>query len=796
MLNLIEDQKRMFYTSGYTNNYILTFHDIGLVIDNETIHSETPVIKESICDVEDFTLGGCISSSMEFEVSEILADEITGLVYTAQIEVKNEDGEVALMVPMGVFRVDQSQLVDDKDYKKVTAYDRMYDISEDVAAWYNKYFSGDATHTVKETRESLLTYLGIPFVVQNLPNDDVTVEKTIESTSMSGTDVLRALCVINGGFGHMNREGKFEVIILTGHGLFPEGSLGENENVYPSETLYPEDYFEYLGMSDDENACPEYRSCKYEEYMTMPITCLNIQSTTDDIGVTVGDDLSNPYVITANFFLYGKSHDELTEIGQNILGNIKDVTYRPNTTELNGLPYLECGDVYALEKKNDSVESYIFSRTLSGIQALKDTYEAKGNYIRANEVSANDEIIQLKGKSLEIKKSVEGLSSEVKDFEKNTASKFEQTDESISAEVERATEAEGKLSSSIEQNAKEIVLKVDENGNIVEVALTADPEEGTKFTVTAKNIELSAEEVLDLLSGGTINMSGKNINIESDNFSVTESGEVSAKSIDISGGSINLVTDNQGDNLICLRNVSYDTGEYSVSYYGNGDPYDIADVETEECYLDLDTGAVWEYRTDQSGVVKRWMHVYTCEDYRTARYEECTLNTSDGVSASIYQLKVLTDVSSGVEKEITVKDGTTASIDGDGLHLHKDIYSAPMGNLKEEEIDAYISLSEYYDESNNAQPEIVSDAPMSVPKITAGNMVSGSVVKYLTKGTRYYVSVSLDMESTPNVIVTPETTNPSEVSVSVANVSNTGFDIYMHRTDTDGNLMVYWTAMC
>ena len=264
MLNLTEEQKRMFYTSGYSNNCILTFHDIDLVIDNETIHSETPVIKESICDAEDFTLGGCIASSMEFEVSEILADEITGLEYTAHIEVKNEDGEVALMVPMGVFRVDQSQLVDDKDYKKVVAYDRMYDISEDVAAWYNEYFSGDATHTVKETRESLLAYLGIPFVVQNLPNDDEMLEKTIETTSIAGTDVLRALCVINGGFGHMNREGKFEVIGLTGLGLFPEDSRGEDGNLYPSETLYPEDYFEYLGMSDNENACPEYRSCKYE----------------------------------------------------------------------------------------------------------------------------------------------------------------------------------------------------------------------------------------------------------------------------------------------------------------------------------------------------------------------------------------------------------------------------------------------------------------------------------------------------------------------------------------------------
>lgn len=559
MLNLTDDQKRTFYTSGFSNNWILTFLDTGLVITNETIHSETPVIKESICDAEDFTLGGCIASSMEFEVSEILADEIAGLEFAAQIEVKNDDGEAVLLIPMGTYRVDNAALVDDKDYKKVTSYDRMYDISVDVVEWYNEYFANDVTHTVKETRESLLTYLGIPFVIQTLPNDDVDLEKTIDATSMSGTDVLRSLCVINGGFGRMNRRGEFEVICLTGLGLFPEDSQGEDENIYPSETLYPEDYFEYLGVSDGETVCPEYRSTTYEEYITMPITCLNIQSTTDDVGVLVGDDLTNPYVITANFLLYGKTAEELQEIGQNILGKIKGITYRPNNTTLDGLPYMEVGDVFALEKKNDSVESYIFSRTLSGIQALIDTYEAKGNYIRANEVSANDEIIQLKGRTLEIKKSVDELSIEMINLEEDTSTKFTQTAESIATEVRRASRAEEELASSLELTTGSIVLKVDGYGNIVEASLTADPKEGSSFKVTAQNIELTADEVLTLLSGGTINLSGKNINIESDNFSVDESGNVQANSIEITGGSINVETGLDSDDCIVF-NYKEDTG--------------------------------------------------------------------------------------------------------------------------------------------------------------------------------------------------------------------------------------------
>lgn len=89
-------------------------------------------------------------------------------------------------------------------------------------------------------RESLLQYLGIPFVSQALPNDDMVVEKTIEpgEGSLPGTTVLKALCTVNGGFGRMNRKGAFEVIHIKGLGVFPEDSQGTEGNLYPEETLY------------------------------------------------------------------------------------------------------------------------------------------------------------------------------------------------------------------------------------------------------------------------------------------------------------------------------------------------------------------------------------------------------------------------------------------------------------------------------------------------------------------------------------------------------------------------------
>lgn len=542
MLSATEEQKRMFYASGYSYNYVFHFPETELIFDNDQLHSEEMTLQESICDEEDLKLGGCIASSIEFVVSEIMAEEIAGLSFTAEIEVKDEDGLVVQVVPMGSFIVDAAEQMNDKDYKKVIAYDYMYEMSVDVSEWYNSFFADGVKHTVKETREALLEHLGASYVVQTLPNDDVLLEKTIEPNgNLTGTELLRSICEINGAFGRMNREGFFEEITLHGLGLYPEDALGEDGNLYPEETLYPEDDFEYLGQFDGSTICPQWRSTKYEEYMTQPITCLNIQSTAEDVGVTVGDDLSNPYVITANVLLYGKGSDELKTIGSSIFSQIRGLTYRPNTTELDGLPYLECGDVFALEKKNDSVESYIFSRTLKGIQALLDSFEAKGNKMRANEVTANEEIQKLKGKTLVIKKDIEGIRTEVSDLEESTSSRFEQTstaiemevkraenaekalsssinmtEEAITAEVKRATTAEKELSSSIQMTASTIVLQVDKDGKVAAITLDGSSEK-TEFVISVENISLDGE---------TIDLTADNISITSDKLNIGADGSI------------------------------------------------------------------------------------------------------------------------------------------------------------------------------------------------------------------------------------------------------------------------------
>ena len=134
------------------------------------------------------------------------------------------------------------------------------------------------------------------------------------------------------------------------------------------------------------------------------------------------------------------------------------------------------------------------------------------------------------------------------------------------------------LSSQIEQAVGSIVLKVDANGNIVEVALTGDPEEGTTFTVDADNISLTATEVIDMLSNGEINLTGKNITITSDNFNVDSDGNMSCKNASVTGD-VNATTLNAYNKLRLFIGTTFDKDYRDAIWVQSNEDESPNDVE-------------------------------------------------------------------------------------------------------------------------------------------------------------------------------------------------------------------------
>lgn len=96
--------------------------------------------------------------------------------------------------------------------------------------------------------------------------------------------------------------------------------------------------------------------------------------------VHYNDSECQAYIITDNVILQSQSftEEEVKEYLEVIAENINKVWYLPAEIEMQGLPYLEAGDVLQVDSENIGFQTIIMRRTMTGIQALMDSIESKG----------------------------------------------------------------------------------------------------------------------------------------------------------------------------------------------------------------------------------------------------------------------------------------------------------------------------------------------------------------------------------------------------------------------------------
>ncbi len=559
------------------------------VITNEDLFDQTMTLEESLCSEKELRFGACEASVLSFKVANIVTP-MKGKWLSVKMVLNNHTNEPFII---GRYKVAEDKLTADKMWREITAYDAMYDIinadASKMAAWYNEVLpNADSTVTLRDFRTRFISYFGLEQVLpqDGLVNDGMIVEKTIEPEQISGKDIITAICEINGCFGHIGRDGKFHYIYLLQNieGLYPRNDL------FPSNSIFPKE-----PVTSPVGAKGSYISVDWKDFNTKTINKLQIRQAENDIGTIIGEGGDNCYIIENNFLVYGKSSEELWRIGNNIFNKIIKIIYRPLVSaDVKGNPCFEVGDPIRIVTKYKLVETYILQRTLKGIQALRDSYKSDGVEKYSEQVNGvHKSIIQLKGKtntitrtveenriemldieaglsftivetakglqanieaeqqraegeetklSTQIELTAEGLKADITKETKRAGEAEEQlsTDLSltatglqlnIDAETKRAGEAEKSLGTDIEALAGKIVLKVKANGEMATVELSADPEEGTAFKVKAKNISLTAAEVINLMSNGDINLTGKNIKITSTNFKVDKDGNVTCKNI-------------------------------------------------------------------------------------------------------------------------------------------------------------------------------------------------------------------------------------------------------------------------
>ena len=504
MIKISEDIKKLYIEDGTPIELEVRFKDNAFpTIKGSDVLSEQMTLHESICEEEQLKFGGCNASSFELTVfnlnSGIKGYEIEPVLITKKTE-----------IPLGVFYVETIEKYAGKDYKKLTAYDKMRYFDVDVKDWYD---SLTFPISVKNFRDSLCNYVGVEQNDVTLIADNVMLTKELDSSNgINGLSLMKQICEISGVFGRMDRYGKLDYLSLESSMLLPADDL------FPANDLYPS-----AGSGDSENSFNISTSLMYEHPLVEDFFTSNIDGViiVDSEGAQVLTEYNqNPYYVQDNFVIIGQTHETITALANALLSKISSISYRPiNSSKIKGQPYVECGDFISGEVNGYGFEAYVFQRDLTGIKALRDAYICKGKEMLENDMNGVTAQLQRLNKTTErVKTSVQV------------------TEKGLESEVKRATDAESELSTRIEQTEQQIVLRVDSaTGKIVQVSLIGDTGSGTEFKVDADNINLSASDVINLLSGGTINLTGKNIAITSDNFSVTKEGKMTCNDANIEG---------------------------------------------------------------------------------------------------------------------------------------------------------------------------------------------------------------------------------------------------------------------
>ena len=482
----------------------------GTILDNSMIYSEEFELEESLCSEDELRFGACEASCVKFRIFEI-PNRLVGQKITIS-EVLGSQTDRPMQI--GKYKIASAKPTADRDFIDIVAYDVMYDIiHSDVAAWYNNQFKATtstttdedgnettvvtySTTTLKKFRDSFFLHFGIDQADITLPNDNMVVSKTIEivpnedgtiGETISGSMVIEAICEINGCFGHINRNGKFEYVTLQpiSKELFPADDLFPRNDLYPASDNVGLVIYNW-----------QYEATEYEDFDVQPITQVQIIQEDNDIGMTVGDN-GNKYIINSNFLTYSLSDAELETVGINLLSVIEKAKYTPIKANVIGNPCVTVGDIIKIVTNSAILYSYVINRTLKGCQSLTDEFESNGEEYRSVDVnSTSGQIKKLQGRSNVLERSIDETRMTITNVEKGLKNDIKVTADGIEKTITKnttelktyadnaASTAESNANSNTAEQLKSYPTKTEMTNTVNETA------EGIERKITKTTTEL------------------------------------------------------------------------------------------------------------------------------------------------------------------------------------------------------------------------------------------------------------------------------------------------------------------
>lgn len=452
----------------------------GTIYNNQNIMSEEFTLIESACSQETISFGQCESSSVKFkllDISKSLKDQ-----YITIKLILNGDTQNPFI--LGTYKVFDDTVSDDKEYREVTAYDELYYISQlNVIDWYNSLWANTENISLKKFRDSFFEFIkskqfNCNVETAQLPNDNMLLKKGVDGDSLTGGTVIKSICEINGCFGHIKRNGNFSYLTL-------KSDVAKEYDYTQYTEYYPKDYYTDLisrvqiKYSDDS---------AYAEYGT-------------------GD---NVYSITGNFLLFGLEESQLKTVAKNIYDTISGITYCPVETFnlINADPCVEVGDYIKVTTTAGSFNTYVLSRTISGIQGMFDSFVAKGTKEIGNRTTTlSEQLKMINGRTRTIKNTVDELSIEFTELKTDISTNYSTTEQVktlISTSAEGITTEVSKTYTTKEESKEilESMTKIEQTADKINWIVQSGTSE-TDFTLTDRTVELVTESFTITDSTGT-----------------------------------------------------------------------------------------------------------------------------------------------------------------------------------------------------------------------------------------------------------------------------------------------------
>ena len=371
------DYPTLFITEGTQKDFLLTDGEVTVsgttyTVSDETIkfvnddlEMEAFELNQSLNSSDQITFGSCEAAQIRFTArkaygNSISDNSIVGTVLKLYL-IPNHDA--SKMLQFGIYKVDEDKTTQDKNRHIITAYDAMYDIlNKDVTDWYDDILQDEeATCTIEDFRDSFLNQFDLDVESTTLVNDNITIRRTIEKDRISGAEIIKAICEINGVFGTITNEGKFRFVAL------PNQIWGNDPLPEIPVSMYSEESHRDRVLS----------------IQKLIIRC------NDTISMTVGTPRIaeyNTYVISYNPLISDFTMAELRPVAFGLYQIVKGHAYAACSISALGNPLFEVGDaVKILTKSGSNYRTFIFERRLRGIQALRDAYSANGErYLSEN----------------------------------------------------------------------------------------------------------------------------------------------------------------------------------------------------------------------------------------------------------------------------------------------------------------------------------------------------------------------------------------------------------------------------